>query len=125
MKLANYKHPTKQDIPTLAPDVEKALEAIGRQVREVTQVLQGKASLTENGNNEIKTLSVKDNTEYEVTLGTLKGTPVGATPIYSSNFEIPRLTHFQTLSDRRVRVRFSFSTPPADPVTVRLLFFGA
>lgn len=125
MKISNYKHPTRQDFPGLSPEQERAMESMGRQIRELTQVLQGKASLTENANNEIKTLTITDGVEYQVTMNTMKGDPIGAIPIYSSVFEVPRLSHFEKLSEKRAKVKFSFSSPPADPATVRILFIGA
>ena len=125
MNVSNYRHPSRQDFPSLSPDTDKALDAMGKQIRELTQVLQGKSSLTENGNNEIRTLKVTHDTAYDLSLGTMKGNPLGAIAIYSSIYEIPRITQFQMLGDKKVRLKFDFLAASAQDVTVRVLFLGS
>lgn len=125
MKVPNYKHPTRQDFPGISPEVEKALEAMGRQIREHTNALQGRLSLTENSNNKMKDLpEVRDGQDYIVELPTINGIPLGAIAIYSSIFEVPRVSHFEILGGGRVKVRFSFDAPTLSPVSVRVLFLG-
>lgn len=125
MKISNYRHPTRQDFPGLSPEISRALDVVGRQVRELTQVLQGRASLSENLNCEIRSMEVLDGVDYEVSMTTMSGEPEGAIPIWADNYEIPRVSHFQALSGGRAKVRFEFSTNPTAAKAVRILFVGA
>ena len=125
-RLSNYRHPTRNEFPGIPPAVEEPLKVLGKQIREITELLQGFLTLEGNGNYEVRTVTTGHDREFTLGLQTLSGPAQGAIVIYSSAGEVPELKDFTVLNEKSVRCKlfWRYSVPSAD-ATVRLLILGA
>lgn len=123
MKLANYKHPTRQDFPLLPPWFVDAMKGPGKQMQDLTDLLQGKASLPDNMNIEMKELTVRHGKTYTLGLTKLKGVPMAAWVGYSSQFEGTNFA-WRNSGGQQVDVTFSWASAPPGDITVRVIFMG-
>lgn len=123
MKIANYHSPAQQEFPSIPQPFFDWLRTTFRQVDDLTGILQGGGSLTENGNNEIVEIKARQGTEYEVTLSTLNGQPKGAFVIFCQEYIHPSLK-LDILDEGKIRVKLTWPTDPGKEILTRILVIG-
>lgn len=121
MKLANYKHPTRQDFPQLPPWFIDAMKGPGKQLQDTTDLLQGKATLGDNTATEIRDLKVKNGGVYTVTMQKLKTTPTLGWVGYTSQFEKEAFV-WRPTGDKQVEFTISWPSNPTGDITLRVIF---
>lgn len=125
-RLANYQHPTRTQYPQLPPGLEDPLKVIGKQIQEITELLQGLLTLEGNGNYEKRTVTVRHDQEFTLGLLSLRGPPEGVVAIHSTAREVPEVKDFTVLSEKSIRLKVFFRhSVPAGDVAVRFLILGA
>lgn len=127
MKVKGYTPPRRAEVKDeegrpIPKWVEKVIDPVNEQLKALTQMAQGQVGL-ENLNEEVREFRVRDGVDVEFTLKTLRGVPLGVVPIYWDHYSYMHW-RVQILDLDRIRMRFSFETPPVGDVLVRVLVRG-
>jgi hypothetical protein len=123
MKIPNFHTPTRQENPSVPPQVLDAMKTTFRQLGDLTRALQGQASIVDNLNVEVVELTAAQGVGYEVFLTRLKGQAIGALPIYAKGMPHPQIT-FSIIDEQRVRISASWDPAPTAAVFIRVLVLG-
>jgi len=123
-RIGNYVHPTRSQFPGIPPALEVPMRVQGKQLKDITELLQNRFVLGVNSNDEDREFECQHDTDITIGLNTLKGPPRGAIPYYSSAGEVPRIRRWQVLNERSIKMALFFDSAPAGKVTVRMLIRG-
>ena len=127
MKVPIYRPPQREEIPTLPKGLEwtdQLLAARDKALKEHTRALQSRLSFEDNFNAEVRELSLKDDTEVDVHLKTLKGPPLGVLLIQSALYDYAHVAWEHADVDK-ITVKVKWDSSPTGFVDVTLLILGS
>lgn len=126
MKIASPKFPSRAETPEVPEDarwIDTYIEPRDSNVKQLTQCLQGQVDLRDNLNAEVRDLEVAHDTDFVLTLKTLRGAPEGAEVIWADRYLYPIL-RWAPLDQQKLKFSVWFLSIPTDKVKIRLLVWG-
>lgn len=121
MKPKKFKAATRQAVPEAEEWVEELLSPLNSQVRDLTHILDTGIRLSDNLDGEYVSLSVKDSTDYEVSLKRVRA-PYGAIMVYSSLYDYGHLK-WKKLDNDRIQLAVKWDSSPTSAVDVVIYVF--
>jgi len=123
-RVSGFKGLSKGDLPGIDDKMEAILDALNKPIEECVGALQGGIN-DDNLNCETRTVEVFHSTETKVTLQKIKGSCIGAQPLWNSVFE-PCSIAMDNIGENQVRIKCFFHVVPAptDKVKVTIKFIG-
>jgi len=124
MKIPNFRRFTPEDYPQYADaDGERFLQHLNEVFEGLNTPLQGRLSLRDNFNTEVKTFDVAQDTEYIVDLLQLRGRCIDI-QVYDADLYDYCSVAWEHISRSQLRLKISFDSAPIVPTQVTLLFMG-
>jgi len=116
MKIPSFRAPTLADYPNMEEENYDALKVLSDQLQLLTQCLQANVSPEDNGNVEVRTLTLRDGVEINIKLNSLKGAPQEVTVVRHNAFATDTIA-WELVNQDEIKVKVSFS-PANDNVTI-------
>ena len=116
MKIPSFKAPTLADFPNMDEENYDALKVLSDQLQLLTQCLQANVSPEDNGNVEMRTLTLEDGVAMKIQLNSLRGVPQEVTVVRHNAFATDTIA-WEVVDQDEIRVKVSF-TPASDTVTI-------
>lgn len=118
-----------RDIPSFQPvgddaPRESQLRLFNETLGAVVRALRNRLDFESNFNAEIRTLSLSNDTEVEVSLREMVGPVIGVVVLDSDLFDYPSLA-WTRVSAQAIKLKIKWDSTPTTPVNVDLLLFGA
>lgn len=126
MKIPNPKFPTRNESPGIPEDarwIDDYSSPRDGNVKMITQALQKQLSFGDNVNAEIRELEILHDTDFVLTLQSLRGIPIGALVLWTELYDYHFL-RFSVVDTKRVRFSVFFLSEPTEKSRVRILFVG-
>ena len=107
MKVPNFRPPNQGDFPGIDEQNIAALKVIGDQLELVTQALQSNISPEENGNAELKAVTLQSGVEVELETKGIKGKAVELVVLGHDKFDSTKLA-WQVVDEDKVKVKVTW-----------------
>lgn len=125
MKVQTFRRIQREDFPDADEWFFAASDVINKQFEQTTNPLRKNLNFADNFNSEIiDGLRVDNDTNFEITLQSLKGTPIGVSLMWSNFMEFHVLC-WEVLGENKIRARIRWFSKPTESPSVRILVIGA
>jgi len=121
MKIKSFKAVTRQLVPDAPEWVERLLEPINKQIKELTDILSKRASLADQIDCDVRTFEVIHNSPAELVLN-VQSRVVGFTIIDSGNLRAQGSMNI--IDSKKVTLTVNFATDPGKKMPVTVVFWG-
>lgn len=125
MKVPSFRPPNKGDFPGVEEETLEAIKVLSDQLDLVTEALQSNISLEDNGNTEIKALSLRSGEEELVNLSVVKGRPIEVTIVDQDKFDSTKLA-WQVVDQGQIKIKVTWDDTANHnvPINTRILVRG-